>query len=146
MNEQSLTLSITVNRTPQEAFDAINDVRGWWTGEIEGRTDTLGARFTYSHGDAHRSTHEITELSPGEKIVWHVVESRLGFTANKEEWNGTDVVFEIERKGDATEVKFTHVGLVPEIECHEKCSRAWTYFVREKLHAHIESRGRTGTP
>lgn len=142
MNDKSLSMTITVDRTPEEAFEAINDVRGWWTGEIEGQTDVLGARFTYRHGDVHRSTHEITELAPGKKIAWRVVDSHLGFTADKEEWTGTDVVFEIAKKGSSTEVRFTHVGLVPEIECHDKCSRAWGYFIREKLRAHIEGRGR----
>jgi hypothetical protein len=30
MNEGSLTITFTVDRTPEEAFDAITNVRGWW--------------------------------------------------------------------------------------------------------------------
>jgi hypothetical protein len=33
----------TVDQTPEEVFAAINNVRGWWTGEIEGNTDKPGA-------------------------------------------------------------------------------------------------------
>jgi hypothetical protein len=42
MNDQNLTAAILVDQTPDEAFAAINDVRGWWSGEIEGSTEKLG--------------------------------------------------------------------------------------------------------
>ena len=37
MNEQNLTLAFTTDKTPEEAFAAITNVRAWWSGEIEGR-------------------------------------------------------------------------------------------------------------
>jgi len=46
MKKRSLTTTISVDQTPNEAFAAINNVRGWWSGEIEGATDKLGAEFT----------------------------------------------------------------------------------------------------
>lgn len=59
---------------------------------------------------------------PRQELVWTVVDNYFGFTKDKAEWKGTGVVFEIARKGDRTEVKFTHVGLIPESECYEVCS------------------------
>jgi NAD(P)-dependent dehydrogenase (short-subunit alcohol dehydrogenase family) len=100
-------------------------VRGWWAEEINGSTDRLGAEFTFEQKDIHRRTQKIAELIPGEKVVWHVLESRLGFVEDKTEWTGTDIVFEISRKGDRTELRFTHVGLVPAFECYGGCSGAW---------------------
>jgi len=47
MNNQSFTTTISVDQTPKEAFDAINNARGWWSEEIEGSTDKLGGEFTY---------------------------------------------------------------------------------------------------
>ena len=78
-----------------------------------GRTDKLGAEFTYRYKDVHRSKQKITELIPGKKVVWHVRIDELGFVKDKTEWNGTDIVFEITRKDGKTEIRFTHVGLVP---------------------------------
>ncbi|MEP7019723.1 MAG: hypothetical protein ABI808_03660 [Pseudonocardiales bacterium] len=40
-----LTASITVDQTPDEAFAAMNDFRGWWSAEIDGGTAELGAEF-----------------------------------------------------------------------------------------------------
>ena len=59
MNQQ-YTTSFTVDQTPEEAFDAINNVRGWWSQAIEGDTDKLGAEFEFHSGDVHRSTQTIT--------------------------------------------------------------------------------------
>ena len=137
MKTRNFTTTIVVDQTPQQAFDAINDVRGWWSGEIEGRTDVLGAEFTYSYKKLHRTTQKITELVPGKKIVWHVVGSQINFVHDKGEWDGTDIVFEIARKGDGTEIRFTHVGLVPAIECYDGCSGAWGFYVNESLRSFI---------
>jgi uncharacterized protein YndB with AHSA1/START domain len=138
MRGQSYTTSFTVDRSPDEVYAAINDVRAWWSGEIEGRTDAVGAEFTYRYGDLHRSTQSITELVPGKKVVWHVVASDLSFVANGREWNDTDIVFEIARTGGATtngrtEVRFTHEGLVPTIECYNDCSTAWGHYINDAL-------------
>jgi hypothetical protein len=137
MKTKNFTTTILVDQTPREAFRAINDVRGWWSGEIEGRTDVLGAEWTYSYKNVHRTTQKITELVPDQKIVWHVTESQIDFVRDKSEWNGTDIVFEISRKrdpsGDKTEIRFTHVGLVPAIECYDGCSGAWGFYVNESL-------------
>ena len=133
MNDQSLTTSFTVDQTPEEAFDAINNVRGWWSGEIDGRTDQLGEEWTYRYKDVHRSTQTITELVPGKRVVWHVTDAELNFVKDKTEWNGTDIVFEIAKKDGKTEVRFTHVGLVPAFECYGGCSGAWGFYINDSL-------------
>jgi hypothetical protein len=141
MKTKNFTTTIVVDQTPQEAFDAINDVRGWWSGEIEGRTDVLGAEFTYSYKRAHRTTQKITELVPGKKIVWHVTKSEINFVRDTSEWDGTDIVFEIASKrsesGQKTEIRFTHVGLVPTVECYDGCAGAWGFYVNESLRRFI---------
>jgi hypothetical protein len=135
MNDFSTTF--TVNRSPEEVFAAINDVRSWWTGEITGGTDQLGAEFTYAYDDLHRSTHKVVELVAGTKVVWLVTDSRLSFTADPAEWTGTEIVFDISRKGNATEVRFTHVGLEPAVECFESCSSAWGHYINGGLRARV---------
>ncbi len=140
MRDESFTTSITVDQSPQQVFDAVNDVRGWWSGEIDGRTDALGAQFEYRYKDLHRSVQKITEWIPGKKIVWHIVDGHLGFVQDQHEWKGTDVVFEIIPKGAKTELRFTHVGLVPAFECYGDCSGAWGFYINERLRARIAQR------
>jgi hypothetical protein len=139
MNNQNLTFTISVDQTPEEAFAAINNVRGWWSGNIEGSTDKLGDEFTYRYEDVHYSKQKITEFIPGKKVVWHVLDGYLNFTQDKTEWKGTDITFDISKKGDKTEVCFTHVGLVPESECYDACSNAWGSYINGSLRSLITS-------
>jgi hypothetical protein len=69
--------------------------------------------------------------------VWRVLESYLDFAQDKNEWNGTDVTFIITTKGKKTEIRFTHVGLVPEYECFDKCSNAWSFYINGSLRSLI---------
>ena len=135
MKNQNYTTTFSVDKTPKEVFAAINNVRGWWTGEpgIEGSTDKLGDEFTYRYTPHHYSKQKITEFIPGKKIVWLVVDSSINFVKDKSEWKGTKITFEIAKKGDKTEVRFTHVGLVPDIECYGACSNAWGSYIKSSL-------------
>ena len=133
MPTQNFTTSFTVDRSPDEVFDAINNVRAWWSGNIDGSTDKLGAEFVYRYKDLHCSTQKITELVPGEKVVWRVLDAYLQFVDNKKEWNGTEIVFEITKQGDKTELRFTHVGLAPAFECYSMCSDAWGSYINRSL-------------
>ena len=133
MADQNFTTAFTVDQTPEEAFAAINNVRGWWSGEIEGSTDKLGDVFTYRYEDVHYSKQKITEFIPGKKVVWHVLDSNFNFTKDKTEWKGTNITFDISKKGNKTEVRFTHVGLVPEYECFNVCSNAWGSYIKGSL-------------
>jgi hypothetical protein len=137
MNNQNFTATFTVDQTPEEVFAAINNVRAWWSGEIEGSTDKLGDEFTYRYEAVHRSKQRITESIPGKRVVWHVLDGYLGFTRDKTEWTGTDITFDISRRGDKTEVRFTHVGLVPEFECFDNCSNAWGFYINGSLRSLI---------
>ena len=137
MNNQNYTTTFMVDQTPREVFAAINNVRGWWSEEIEGDTDKSGEEFKFHAKDVHRSTHKITELVPDRKVVWHTTNSHISFVKDKTEWNGTDIVFEIAKKGDQTELRFTHIGLVPSIQCYGDCSGAWGFYINESLRSLI---------
>ena len=100
-------------------------------------------RIHLSHEDFHRSSQKITEFVPGKKVVWHVLDSYLGFVKDKTEWNGTDIVFEITKKDNKTQLTFTHVGLVPDFEYYDDCSNAWGSYVNGSQETDNDRQGKT---
>ncbi len=68
-----------------------------------------------------------------DKVVWRVLDVDLSFVDDRDEWIGTDTVFEIARNGDSTELHFSHIGLVPEYECYDSCSNAWGALINGSL-------------
>jgi hypothetical protein len=144
MNDQNFTTTFTVDQAPEDAFSAIKNVRGWWSGDIEGRTEKVGDEFTFRYKDVHHCKIRVTEVLPGKKVVWLVLDNFFSFIEDKSEWNGTKMIFEIAKKGDKTELRFTHLGLVPEYECFDLCSNAWGFYIKESLRSLIATG--TGQP
>jgi len=133
MRTPDFTATILVDKTPTEVFNAINNPRGWWSQQIDGNTDKLNDEFLYHYKDVHYSKMKLIEVVPGQKVVWQVLDNYFKFTHDKSEWIGTKVIFDISQKGDQTEIRFTHEGLVPQYECYEICREAWTGYVKNSL-------------
>ncbi len=139
MTSTSYTTSFIVAQSPEQVFATITNPRAWWGEGITGETAKPGGEFSYRHGKIHLSKQKITELVPNQKLVWKITHSELNFVSHKSEWNGTEVIFEIARKGDKTELKVTHAGLVPQFECFEGCAAGWGFYLGDSLKRLIET-------
>jgi hypothetical protein len=146
MSTKDFTTTLLVDQTPEEAYNAINNVRGWWSEEIEGPTDKLNEEFKYHFRDVHSCTMKVTELVPGKKVAWQVLDNYFQFTKDKTEWLGTKIIFDISEQDGKTKIVFTHQGLVPAYECYEVCFNAWTEYIQKSLRSLIAtSKGRPNT-
>lgn len=130
MRQQDFTTKITVRATAQQVFDAINNVRGWWSENIQGDTTKSGSVFIYR--DKYLTTKiRITELNQ-QRIEWLILEATNHYFENKTEWKGTKIIFDISENNN-TKLVFTHQGLVPAQECYEVCGNAWTHYIQDSL-------------
>lgn len=138
---KSYTYKFISPKSPKEVYELLLTVNKWWSGIYEeniiGKSRTIDDEFSFSAGGgAHFSKQRLIELVPNKKIVWLITESNLTFLRNPKEWNNTKLVFNISKKNGQSEVKFTHDGLLPQIECYDGCSNAWTQYLnnlKEKL-------------
>lgn len=62
-----------------------------------------------------------------------MVDSSHNMVKDTPERNGTEITFDVTKEGDATNVRFTHVGIVPNYECFDPCSNAWGFIMNESL-------------
>ncbi len=138
-DDQSFTSAFLVDKSPADAFKAITNFRGWWSEEIEGSTGLLNETFFYHYKDIHLCKIKLTEMVPGSKLVYQVVENEFNFVKDKTEWVNTKLIFDISSENSKTKVKFSHQGLVPEYECYQVCNDAWTGYIQNSLKNFIET-------
>ncbi|UAK29741.1 SRPBCC domain-containing protein [Nocardia asteroides] len=145
-NTEYLTAATTVDRTPEEVFSAITNVRGWWSENIIGDTAAVRDEFVFTDDSTHAgeaaqgkkgirfARFQLTEVVPNRRVVWHVVDSYLDFIDDHDEWTGTDVIFDLTAAARGTTLRFRHEGLTAKKSaCFEACSRGWTFYITESL-------------
>lgn len=133
MNNQNFTTTLIVSKTANEVFNGINNVSKWWTENLEGSSQKLNDEFTVRFGDIHYSKQKVIEVIPDKKVVWLVTDSKLNWLTDKHEWTNTKISFEISNNDNKTQLHFTHMGLVPDVECYDNCVKGWNQFVNESL-------------
>jgi hypothetical protein len=133
LDQLNFTTSFLVDQTPREVFNAVTNVRGWWSEDIEGATSQLNDEFVYEVKDLHYCKMQVIEVVPDKTVAWLVKYNYFHFVKDKSEWTGTKVRFAISQEGNQTRLHFTHEGLVPAFECYGVCSPAWTNYVQGSL-------------
>lgn len=133
MKAQDYSITIPVKATAAAAFEGITSVTRWWTENLKGKSKNVDDEFEVRFGDVHYSKQKLVEVIPNKKVVWLVTDSKLSFIQDKREWTNTRIEFEIVEENNATKVRFTHEGLLPDRECYGDCSNAWGYYLQQSL-------------
>lgn len=134
MATTNFTYSFSTRKPPEEVFAILRNPKQWWIGLydeiIRGKSEKTGDEFHFKAGGGlHDTLQKLTDVVPNKKLIWQVTKSHLSFLSNPEEWKDTKICFDLQLKEGRTEITFTHEGLVPEIECYDSCSSAWTGYL-----------------
>ena len=132
MKKENFHRTITVNASAEEALKKISQVNGWWAKNFSGKAEKKNDKFSVQFGKPFVD-FQVSELIHGKKVVWKVTDCNLHWISNKKEWNGTEVVFEISQNNKSTQIDFTHIGLVPGVECYDECEPGWNGHITNSL-------------
>jgi hypothetical protein len=133
-NAADYTCSITVNISPEKALEMISQVQDWWTKDLKGSTQELNDEFTVSFGTTWK-TFRITELTPGAKLVWQVVDCNMPWNKDVKEWANSRIEWAVSAANGGTRITFTHYDLAI-MYCGEVCMNAWSDYIQNNLHSY----------
>ena len=137
MEKNNFSCSISAKMSAGEAIKKISNVPDWWgitfTGSAEKQNDT----FTVKMGGDSFFNFTVTELIPGKRVVWLVTDCNMPWYADKKEWAGNRLIFDLQENNGETELAFTHEGLTPDVECYKDCEPGWTHWIKTSLFSYF---------
>lgn len=144
MSSTSFSTQIDVRASREGAVEAITHVEPWRSQTVRGTCAQVGDEFIYADRGVGLARFRVVRLEPGARVVWEVMASDPIDFGDHEEWTGTTAEFSISTRDDTTTVRFTHRGVLANLECYEACSRGWDHYVMTSLRDLIETG--TGQP
>ncbi|MEV0032705.1 hypothetical protein [Nocardia sp. NPDC050793] len=130
-NPGDFTESLIVAVAPSVVLAALTTAAGvssWW-GPSVARDNGLEVRFPVSDDPL------VLRLSQsGNSVYWTVEECSF-----LPEWVGTTPTFALSTHDDgSTVIEFRHTGLTPQLDCYDKCSTDWSYFLTRRFRASLQ--------
>ena len=132
--------TVLIHAGPDEVFDALTTLSGlaaWWSPVIG--SGEPGGELRFQMNQPEPCVMRVDVAVRPTLVQWTC--TSCDFVPD---WVGTRPTYTIIPLSDGTtEVRFVHIGLTPQLECIEMCTRGWNHFI-PSLRDYIESG--TGSP
>ena len=133
MENKNFNATITVDASASDAIKKISNIPEWWGITFTGSSEKLNDKFTVKMSGDSFFNFTVIELIPSKRVVWLVTDCNMPWYSDKKEWANTKLIFDITENNGVTELKFTHEGLTPEVECYKDCESGWTHWIKTSL-------------
>ncbi|MGH3274793.1 MAG: SRPBCC family protein [Streptosporangiaceae bacterium] len=124
----SYTRTLTAQTTPDKVFDALTNpaaVTSWWNAASVTGSGQAGGELRITFGTEPEPTvMRVLAADRPDVVIWDVAASPL-----VPDWVGTRPTFTITPVGDACRLDFAHHGLIPDLDCFDRCARDWGHFL-----------------
>ena len=137
MEKNDFTSSISAEISANEAINKISNVPDWWGITFTGSAKKQNDMFTVKMGGDSYFHFTVAELIPGERVVWLVTDCNMPWYSDKKEWANTKLIFDLNENNGVTDLKFTHEGLTPDVECYKDCEPGWTHWIKTSLFSYF---------
>jgi uncharacterized protein YndB with AHSA1/START domain len=115
---------LLIKTTPEKVFQAITTEEGlksWWAKQAIARPEP-GFVNVFTFGK-FRNEFKVTKLVPNQIAEWLCIHSI-------EEWIGTTVSFDVEKKDGNSILRFSHSGWKEASDTFAKCNYDWAHFMK----------------
>ncbi len=127
--------TVRVKASPSVLFDALTTasaLSAWWS-PATGSGDTNGELQFVMNVTEPLKIH-VDEATRPTTVRWSVTECSF-----LPDWIGTRPVFTITpTDGGTSELHFRHIGLTPDLDCNDMCTRSWDHYLAS-LRDYVES-------
>ncbi len=137
MEKKNFHTTITVEASAGEAIKKISNIPEWWGITFTGSSEKQNDKFTVKMTGNSFFNFTVAELIPSKKVVWLVTDCYMPWYSDKKEWTNTKLIFDLNENNGKTELKFTHEGLTPEVECYKDCEPGWTHWIKTSLFSYF---------
>jgi hypothetical protein len=137
METNDFTSSISAKISAGETIKKISNVPGWWGITFSGNSQKQNDQFVVKMGGDSFFNFTVEELVPDKRIVWLITDCNMPWYSDKKEWANTKIIFDLTENNGVTELKFTHEGLTPDVECYNDCVPGWTHWIKTSLFSYL---------
>jgi hypothetical protein len=133
MEKKDFKSSISAAISSGDAIKKISKVPDWWGVTFTGKAEKQNDTFTVKMGGDSFFNFTVVELIPEKRVVWLVTDCNMPWYSDKKEWTNTKLIFDLTENNGVTDLKFTHEGLTPDVECYKDCEPGWTHWIKTSL-------------
>ena len=117
---------IGIKASPDEIFKTLTEVDRlalWWTTDTRGAGAKVGDTLEFWFRDFCQK-FQVAELTPGKRVVWKSPRGQ-----GSDEWQNTEISFELSTDAKQTLVQFRHDGWRESSPLQGHCSMRWAVFL-----------------
>ena len=117
---------IGVKAPPEEVYSALTDTETlakWWTTDTRGCGSRVGGTLEFWFG-GFCEKFDVRELEPGRRVAW-----RAPAGQGIDEWEETEVSFDLSVDDKQTLIRFRHAGWRESTGFQGHCSMRWAVFL-----------------
>jgi hypothetical protein len=127
-SDNSYTKTYVIEATGEQVYRALTDpqsISSWWnTTSTTGSGQAGGELRTMFGAEQEPTVRRVIAAHRHSVVIWEVAASPL-----VPDWVGTRPTFTISALSNGCRLDFAHHGLVPDLDCFDKCARDWGGFL-----------------